>query len=396
MKRLTTAPVQGAQLAIFAAIALCIFMPYIIDVIVSPQIVILAACVAFVLLECAREARAWRLATALIAYLAVAFLGVQLLAEPGDVSAGRLLFMLAPAVLVMARLIVLNPDRAQFLSVLVLVGAANAALGLIEKLTAGTLFGRVDLLMDDGGGKAIVAADHPLVLGALLAITVALVPLSSLPARPLFAVLLTVGAWATNAAAPTAVALLALVTNIPVVSRALQRFWWVVAAGISVAFGVLFYFAYFVWSTFIPSTDLNAYSIEFRMAMYSLMPEILAAAPFGYGPGGAPEGMWILDSAYRGPRDLAIQIDSELMFLVVDFGWMGLLLFVLSFVAGIIALRRSGQIGVASVAASGLGFVLSLHAWGSTLTIWLLILALAMWWVVGARRVSTEASSPAD
>jgi 4-hydroxybenzoate polyprenyltransferase len=67
------------------------------------------------------------------------------------------------------------------------------------------------------------------------------------------------------------------------------------------------------------------------------------------------------------------------VFLIADFGWLGLIAFAAAFVVGIRRLRRQPYVALAALAVTGSGFFLSLHAWGSSMTMWVLLLGFALW-----------------
>lgn len=378
--RRTAGRLRLASLAAFAVAGVAMFMPAIVEHLVSPQIVILAAFLGLILLnEVMHKAEAVRY-LALVIYLVIAYVAVASWFAPEDVSAAQLIFLLVPVVLVAARTIARSKDFARYLQVLVWLATLNAVIAIFERLTATTVFGQDAFLMVSGAGKGIAAADHPLILGVMLAGSIFLTR-PALGTRGVFlAPVLAAGAWSTNAVGPTAIAAVALVcVLVPALVRFLGRHAYLVGGLVTLVWLALAYFVLFVWNTSVPALNPDEYSNQYRTAMYSLVPRILADAPFGYGPAGLPLDVYTFETALRGEKDLGKQIDSELVFLIADFGWLGLIAFAAAFAVGIRGLRRQPYVALAALAVTGSGFFLSLHAWGSSMTMWVLLLGFALW-----------------
>lgn len=376
----STVLATAARCALIFAVAVAVFMPFLVDRLVTPQAVIVAALLGLTLAEgIARRSHAAPF-VALAVYLGVAVVGIDLWFEADRQSAASLVFLLVPVALVAARMVATSSMLSLYLKVWVAVAAVNALVGIFERLTATTVFGQERYLVHSGMGKAIVAADHPLVLGVLLAGTVLL-------ARPAIGRLVWVvgpilagGALATNAIGPTAIAALALIVALfPSIGRFLQRRTWILGTVVVLICAVLVYLLLFVWNKSVPTMDLDEYSNQYRTAMYSFVPEILRDAPLGYGPGGPEAGTYTFDTALKGERDLAVQVDSEAMLLVLDFGWFGVAAFVAAFIVGIRGVSRNPAFGLAALAVTGAGFFVSIHAWGSSATFWVLLIGLAAW-----------------
>lgn len=259
----------------------------------------------------------------------------------------------------------------------VLVAIPTAILAVAEAVLGRSLFGRQAAfaeMMRDGGMRAILAADHALVLGAMLAVAVPLAAL--LKPRPRLAVvlLLTAGVAATGSRGPLAfAALFALLCVSPSLLLSLKRYHAALRAIVIFAVILLGYLATSVWTTDVTGSTGADYSTNYRWAIYASLPEFLGTEPWGYGLGTFPSGVWLAQSEIFGVRDILATLDSELVYSGFTLGWIGVGLVVAALLIAVAAIRHDTTIGLAATLLSILGFALALHAWDGLGALWLLL-----------------------
>lgn len=266
--------------------------------------------------------------------------------------------------------------------VVVAVASLTAILALIEFGTGRSLLGRDTEFMDyvrDDSARAVVGAEHPLVLGVLLALAVPLAyrGLGRWSRWPVVVLLLS-GVYATGSRGPlgVAVGVLALLA-VPGLMRFLARHFGVVLFAVMAGLGVLWYFASKVWQPETTSMDTLANSMEYRAAIYSLMPRILVARPFGYGLGDLPAGQWLIRSPDQF-QDITTTVDSQWVLSSLRLGWVGIALLIAVAVIAILALRRRLDFGLALLVLTGCGTFVALDAWDGAGTLWLLLVGVGL------------------
>lgn len=227
--------------------------------------------------------------------------------------------------------------------------------------------------------RSVLAQDHPIILGLLFACAIPLLIGTTRVKRLLGSAALVVGTFATGSAGPQVVA---IVGAFLVVFPGL-RIWGgrhrILLAGVSLAgFIGLAYVSAAVWTPIINDTNVDEYSNGYRTAAYALAADILHDAPFGYGVQGIPPGKYLVMSEYLGVQDLADTIDAEPVLLVSQFGWLGVIAFVLawlSFVREVAIRPRVALMGLMLMAG---GFVVALHAWVSVTSGWAILLGISV------------------
>lgn len=259
------------------------------------------------------------------------------------------------------------------------VASLTAAFALIESIFTVSLLGRGEQFLTsqrEGATRALVGAEHVLVLGALLAVAVALAAMiRNWRLRLPVTVLLVAGCWATGSRAAAALCLIvAVIQAIPALVRWMQRFWYLLAAAVGIAFTALALLASFTWTSFIDGDTGVEYSANYRFASYAVLARVFIDRPFGYFLGTVPGGTWMMGSELRGPVDLARSADSEIVFAVFAAGWLGALVYLATFAIGILALRTSPTLGFTTLLLTSLGFIMSLHGWDAASMVWYALL----------------------
>lgn len=259
------------------------------------------------------------------------------------------------------------------------VASVAAVLAIAESFLGISLLGRDAQFMAsqrEGPIRALVGAEHVLVLGALLATATTFTPaLRSWRLRVPLTLLLLFGCWATGSrAAAFASTCVVVIQAIPCLVGVMQRFWWVIASSISAGFVALAFLATSVWTTEIPGQSGVAYSANYRFASYAVAADVLEARPFGYLLQAPPKNVWLMDSELRGAVDLVHSSDSELVFAVFAAGWLGVVCYLLAFWLGAYALRTHPVLGMSTLTLTGLGLIMSLHGWDAASMLWYLLL----------------------
>lgn len=249
-------------------------------------------------------------------------------------------------------------------------------------------------LVRDGLLRAVVAAEHPLVLAALLAMALPFLWNAhvALSVRIGGSAILTLGILATGSRG--ALALVGLAIAVAVVvrvwparsrGRAVTR----IAIGIAVAAVValvLLVVGFPTWDV-LTSDDPETASLQYRVVLYQKVLESLGTHPFGWGLGGLPAGVFVVPSQF-GPIDLSTTIDSEVALLAFDAGAVGLGLFValLSYLVSRHVLASSA--GQSALIVSVAGLYVAIHAWTG--------LGLAAALVVGAAIAIDRTDAPSS
>jgi hypothetical protein len=249
---------------------------------------------------------------------------------------------------------------------------AAACLGLLEFLRDRTLLERADFeasILREGHVRAVLLTEHPLVLAALLTAALPIaIRIKNRNWRIPGCLVLIAGVYATQSrgALIACVAYLALrlilvmkpqadVSTrslvLPVLLLAGVGTGIALLAGSSVAAGQL------------SSEDPAQASIQYRGVLYSKVGDSLATHPFGWGPAGLPEGVYLINSPL-GTVDLAVTIDSEPVLLVLEYGVLGLVAFVTIFALCVDRVIRVGDwMSDSSLLLLLCSTFLALHAW---------------------------------
>lgn len=345
-----------------------------------------------------------RLVAILTSALAVGLLvlAIEVLATTLDdrlfaVNAQHML-ILAPLLGAVGYLAVRSGSARSYILALLIVGSITAGLAVVESVAGVSLFDRSDMFMQsqrEGPTRALLASEHVLVLGGLLASVVPFAAaVRSVPVRVAITVLLVAGCWSTGSRAAATLSLaVAVLQSIPLLIRWIQRHIGIVlvAAGLGVlALGIV---STTLWTAYIPGTSGLDYSTNYRFAMYSLLPDILLAHPVGYLLQTIPAGEWIMSSDLRGEVDLAHTVDSEIVYAVMSMGWIGLATFLAIIGLAIVTLRSSPNLGLATLLLTGLGAVMSLHGWDAASLLWYALIGACLASTMRLRRHSPRTST---
>ncbi|MCU1438805.1 MAG: hypothetical protein JWP66_1892 [Naasia sp.] len=305
-------------------------------------------------------------------------------------------FMIAPVAILAGVLAVKDPGIRWLLRFLRAAAAVSAIGAVYEWGTRTQLFpgnevfgafgaedGVSGLLLPDGGLRAIVATDHPLVLAALLATMLPFVlrrPFSLL--RLLEAVLILAGIYATDSNGPLIVAIVAIVIALLWPRRWLYRriVPTPVVAGVTALGGVVFLaVSWFVLTPTLPAS--GDASSAYRLGLYALVPRIMFEGhPLGYGLAEVPTNTLFID---RGDKlfDVAKSVDSQLVLWVVQTGIVGFLLYLLiAFVAlrGVSLGERGPLNALPLLVLTVCGAFLAIQPWASLSAFWMFLLGAAV------------------
>ena len=258
------------------------------------------------------------------------------------------------------------------------IALLTAVPAIIEFLRGTSLLGRdaeFATYVRGDAARAVVGAEHPLILGVLFAVAV---PFTYLAIRRWWLrwpciLLLMAGVYVTGSRGPWGVTLGVLVLlAVPGLMRFIARHFGTLVFGVMVGLGVLWYFASRVWQPVTTSTDTLANSMEYRAALYSLLPRVLLAQPFGYGLGDLPKDTWLI----RGPTailDITDTVDSQWVLSAMRLGWLGVFLVFALIVIAVLALRRRLDYGLGLFLFTGCGTFVALDAWDGAGSLWMLL-----------------------
>ncbi|MCU1438809.1 MAG: hypothetical protein JWP66_1896 [Naasia sp.] len=289
-----------------------------------------------------------------------------------------------------------DPRIGSFVTALRATAAVTAALALVEKGLGEQLFpGNIvtggfgkdignQLVAHDGGIRVLVAAEHPLILGLLLTAVLPFVlarPVSLLKVLEL-ALLLTAN-WATDSIGPfwlgVAVVAIGLAWPRRWRARALMPTW--VAALVALAgLALLIYAMLFVWTTDISNGRPGGDGARYRTALLSLVPDILATHPFGYGPAQIPANTLFVDAGDK-LLDVSKTVDSQITFWVIQVGILGFLAYCAISWLAIRGIARGAQSPLTTMPlflVTLLGSIVALTCWASVSVFWLFLAAAAV------------------
>lgn len=260
------------------------------------------------------------------------------------------------------------------------VTTVTALAAIAEFVLATSFLGRNYRYFVEGGyGRAMLGSDHPLVLGTLFAVAIPLAGRYRGWDGALRVLVLTAGVVATRSLGPIIVASgLALLMLAPRVRGAVLAHRRLLAALLLAGLGALVWLSTRVWTSQVPGNSSALYSQNYRTALYAVTPTMLREAPWGYGPGSLPAGRWLVYSEFKGVRDLATTIDTEYVYLVSEWGYLGLALGVLVLLLSIRAISASVNLALTALAFVGCGFFVAVHPWDTLGTAWAIVLGMVI------------------
>jgi hypothetical protein len=259
-----------------------------------------------------------------------------------------------------------------YLSWQLLIGTLTVAPALYEWYSGSDLFQSASAFARNGRNRAVVGAEHPLVLGALF---LALMPIALWLVRGwlgyLNCIALYVGVWATggNGAEIIGGVLLGLLL-VPPVTRRLLATWYALTGLLTLLAGYLGIGGIWLWSAQVHGTSSTAVSNGYREALYHLLPRLLVVKPFGYGLGGLPANTWYVGTQVSGITDISKSIDSELVLAVANFGWIALIGYLTIMGIGVAASVNANAVGLSSLTLTLVGLFVAIHAWTSLGCFW--------------------------
>jgi hypothetical protein len=396
----TPAPVVRVLLAwVFAFV---VFAPSIVRSVAAPRVIVTILAVATIVHESARvSAHASRIAQfVVVPYVVLSTIALTALhlGAPNSFNIQRLIIV-TPVCLAMGYLTAKNGGAQTWARAFVGVGVVNASLAMLEVSVGRSLLGRTtDFALNerDGGVRALLGAEHSLVLGAILAACVPLVGAARIRMPFVIALVLVAGSWATGSRGPTVLALVVTVTYVfpgaAIFLKKRYRKLVACATGLVVTVAAM---SIFVWQPVAAGELGTSYSTNYRAALYSELPRILASHPFGYGFGGLPSNTWLIDSRLFGVQDVATTIDSEVVLSASNFGIVGVAAFLAMLFCGLLAVRSDAYLALGSVIVSLTGLFLALHAWDSLGPLWYFLTGIAAFLVRASRAKRDDRASPA-
>lgn len=376
--KLTCVPAQRglvrpsfAVLPTLLLLSLAIHFPFVVQQIAFPRLILLVIIVAAIILVSYKRRRGTRALRAPLIYslygllIIIALLGGEL-SESGIANLQRYLILL-PVAFLLGRTLSETSTQRCFCAVYVTVSAGVSILAGIERLTARSLFERdITYFVENGRARALVAADHPLVLAVLLLVAVPMCAYFAPRVRWLAVGILAVGIYSTGSEGP--LGLLLLIAPVTLSSSAgsiLARHRKMLATCLVVGALVLMFLSTFVWTAEVPGATSAEYSRGYRPALYSVGSQMLLARPLGYGFNAVPVGEWFLNTEYKGTRDVSISVDSEVVFLVAIFGFGGLLLLAVAAKIALLGLDTVRPFAISLLALLAAGTFLAITVWDS-------------------------------
>ena len=393
-------PVPISRILLAWAFAIVVFAPSVIRTVAAPRVVITILAVATILHESGRTSpQALRFVqTVVVPYVALATITLTAFRAGGSNSFNfQRLLIVTPVCIAMGYLTARNGSVRTWAQAFVGVGVVNGTLAIVEASIGRSLIGRsvaFALNERDGGARALLAADHSLVLGAILAACVPLVYLSKVRWPIVYALVLVAGSWATGSRGPTVIAgLVALTYLVPASEKLLRKYYRALMVGTAAFLVAVGLMSVFVWKPIAAGEIGTSYSTDYRTALYAELPHILAARPLGYGIAGLPPDEWLIDSRLFGVQDVATTIDSEVVLSASNFGVLGVAAFLFAlFYCGLLAIRSDAYLGLASSVVSFTGMFLALHAWDSLGPMWYLLIGMSVFVVRNSRRTLDKPS----
>jgi hypothetical protein len=233
-------------------------------------------------------------------------------------------------------------------------------------------------LVREGGARALLGAEHALVLGVLLAAAPPfIIALYRGWPRVLLLALSLGGIVATGSRGALVLGVVAAIAcMMPKMAQSIARRRLFIGAAILTALATLWYLASAVWEPATYSRDWSQNSLEYRAAIYSLLPSILHEMPIGAGLGSLPSGEWFIRAPDR-VIDVSRSVDSQLVLSGLRLGWVGVFLFLGAIVICVIAARTRLDVGLAGIVVTLSGTFLALDAWDGLGVVWLLIIGSA-------------------
>ena len=389
--------IGDTNLRFFAGLIYCgvLFYPFIFQGYIKLQWVVFACLVGITLASLARTLLRGGVlvVTCMLLFFTTVYIFSYQIPELSSQATADFLrvYVLVPGTALTTGLVLNRVGDVNLLSApLIVVSLPTAALAVYERLTNkplihGRLIGEGNLesgsvFTSEGTIRAIVGAEHPLVLASLFACAMPLLVAFNVSYRLFACAALLGGIWATGSEGLLAVA--SVVATFVIGSEYLRRaftpkiIWPLVAVGL---LGFVYY-SVAVWTPTITSVENQIASFQYRTAMYSLVPDILGSNVFGYGLGDAPQGQLYV-SAPGNYIDISRTIDSEYVLLVVELGIIGLLIYAIS---SFLILRFSlNDESDAALMRAGLvlvvcGVFLALHVWATVGSLYLILVGYAI------------------
>jgi hypothetical protein len=323
-------------------------------------------------------------------------------------------YALLPIVAIVAGLVAARDPRiTRFIAALRVFASITAILALTERFLGFQLFpGNIitggfgkqlndQLIASDGSLRAVVATDHPLILGLLLTMVLPFVarrPITLL--RVIEAALLLAANWVTDSIGPFWLGVVVVLVGFLWPKR-----WrgkrlmptWVAAVLFIAGFGFFLWATVNVWSLDIYTGEPGGDGARYRTALLALIPQIiLDGHPFGYGLYVIPQGTLWVDAGTK-QLDVSKTVDSQMSYQVIQTGIVGLIAF---WTVGWIAIRgivRGVQPPLTAYPlfiVTLLGAIVCLTCWPTVAVLWEFLAAAAVFAIpaaLSARRTKASA-----
>lgn len=373
------------------AVSLVVFCPLLIAPLMPPRVILIGLLILFCMWFLVTRGREWRASGPLLALLLMfialigTLVGFGLLPTTGAETGNAQRFMALLPLALLAGYISSRPGGRQFWQGFLAVAALLVIPAIYEFVTSQSLLGRnMMYFVENGRPRALLASDHPLVLGTLF---LAAIPLSARinggKAGLLLAIWLFVGVITTGSEGPIALGLVCLLAVMAprVATLVAQRRALLIWLAF-IALAVTAYLSIFVWNNRVLGATSGEYSRGYRASLYSMVPRMLWESPLGNGFAGLPSGRWLIDSQYKGTRDISISIDSEVVYLISIIGIAGLLVYLLALLLAISALRHHLPLALSACCVAVSGVVLALTVWDTVAVVWWMLIGACLGFVV--------------
>jgi hypothetical protein len=317
------------------------------------------------------EKKSLRTGLAYFAYLGTSMLWLLVFVGTGSPEFDTLyrIVLLAPMSIVVGYQAVKFGAFGAFLVKFKTQGLIFSSLALVEFLTARNWVPQRfnEFVYNNSEGRVRVFTEHPLVLAVLLTVAAFIVVTSSQESRKkfIYVSLLFLASLTTQAiSAPLLIVLFFIWEKVSKkLNISLQANFKLARIAVSTTFFALLAFS----STMDPFSGLlvtpgEVASTLYRYVIYGLMWVILADYPLGLGPLGLPDGLYTIPSIYG---DLnAASLDSEIVYSVSQFGYLGLIFYVL-LIGSLYLIRSSTQARFMMLTLLFVSLFASIHSWVS-------------------------------
>jgi hypothetical protein len=254
----------------------------------------------------------------------------------------------------------------RFGRIFVAMACFSSVLGIAEVI-AGVSFFQEVMFSRAGWVRSIVGSENPLVLGVLLLCGISFTQyFSNTNIRRLATVVLLLGIVATGSRGPAVIGLgVAAIANSRRTQLILMKVSRTLSATFIIGYFALVYASFFIFQPTVTATSDFQYSSNHRLAMHALIPNILSYFPRGTFPKLLPSGYFLIYFQQGIIVDLSRTIDSELVYLVGQWGWLGIIIVGLVVYIVSRSLERVNPITICGFAIMIAGSFVAVSTWRS-------------------------------